>query len=175
MIVLIGLLQAQHAGGHALDQSYLYLVIDDRAVSGRVEMTMRDINTALDLSLPVDDSVSADSTMVPTGTAGSPLTRTTRGPSNPHSALRAWATSSRSNSATDSPRRSRSRGLRRTVMSLASRRAGVDPFGTPNPAPARPASPLQPGSPTIGRAAPPPLRPRARFGARRREVPSKER
>lgn len=64
MIVLIGLLQAQHAGGHALDQSYLYLVIDERAVSGRVEMTMRDINTALDLSLPVDDSVSADDVRV---------------------------------------------------------------------------------------------------------------
>ncbi len=42
---------------HALDQSYVFLNIEDRRVSGHVDMTAADINSALGLSLPTDGSM----------------------------------------------------------------------------------------------------------------------
>ena len=53
-------MHVQYASGHALDQSYLFLKIEDTTVGGRVEMTVADINTALGLSLPTDESVSTE-------------------------------------------------------------------------------------------------------------------
>jgi hypothetical protein len=59
LLALCCLLQFQHAAGHALDQSNLFLNFESARVHGRLELAIGDINTALNLALPTDDSVSA--------------------------------------------------------------------------------------------------------------------
>ncbi|NNF17326.1 MAG: HupE/UreJ family protein [Gammaproteobacteria bacterium] len=46
--------------GHALDQSYIFLTIEDSRVSGHVDLAIPDVNAALNLNLPTDGSVSMD-------------------------------------------------------------------------------------------------------------------
>lgn len=51
---LLTLTFAGSAFGHALDQSYVFLNIEDTRVSGHVDMTVADINEAVGISLPTD-------------------------------------------------------------------------------------------------------------------------
>ena len=58
LMVIFSLFFSSLAGAHALKQSYIFLTIDDDAITGRVEMTIADVNQALTLQLPTDGSVS---------------------------------------------------------------------------------------------------------------------
>ena len=59
LLTLVGLCAggALHAAPHQLDQSYIYLSIYDDSMSGRFEITTRDLNRALGLDLPTDRPV----------------------------------------------------------------------------------------------------------------------
>lgn len=48
---------ATKAHAHAMEQSYIFLSISDTTIDGRLEMTIEDLNNAMDLSLPLDKSV----------------------------------------------------------------------------------------------------------------------
>ena len=50
----------ENAIAHAPDQSNLFLIIEDDAVRGRVEITLKDLNDELGLSLPTDKSVTLE-------------------------------------------------------------------------------------------------------------------
>ncbi|MDC0601771.1 HupE/UreJ family protein [Aliiglaciecola sp.] len=45
------------AHAHAMEQSYIFLSISDTSIDGRLEMTIEDLNNAMNLSLPLDKSV----------------------------------------------------------------------------------------------------------------------
>ncbi|MGK7872114.1 MAG: DUF6702 family protein [Xenococcaceae cyanobacterium] len=55
--LLFFLLLVSNAASHSPGQSYLFLKIYDRSIEVRVEMTVGDLNKALDLELPTDGSV----------------------------------------------------------------------------------------------------------------------
>jgi len=61
VIALFFAIPADHASAHDLGQSYLYLSIDDARISGRLEITFADINTALGLSLPTKENATLES------------------------------------------------------------------------------------------------------------------
>jgi len=48
------------AHAHAMEQSYIFLSISDTSIDGRLEMTIEDLNNAMDLSLPLDKSVTQE-------------------------------------------------------------------------------------------------------------------
>ena len=58
LLVMLCLFFSSFAGAHALNQSYIFLTIDDDAITGRVEMTIADVNRVLLLELPTDGSIS---------------------------------------------------------------------------------------------------------------------
>lgn len=64
MIRLLGfclmLLGTNKAFAHALEQSYLFLSINDTSITGRSEITIADLNLALSLNLPEDHSVTKE-------------------------------------------------------------------------------------------------------------------
>ena len=51
-VIFLKLSAFSQAFAHAPEQSYVYLTIDDHAVSGRVEITHRDLNTLFGLNWP---------------------------------------------------------------------------------------------------------------------------
>lgn len=55
--LILTLLLPAKAMAHALGQSYLFLNVQDDALGVRVEMTIKDLNTALGLSLTTDNNV----------------------------------------------------------------------------------------------------------------------
>ncbi len=48
------------AGAHELDQSYVFLNIEDTRVSGHIDMTVEDVNAAVGLNLPTERPVTAE-------------------------------------------------------------------------------------------------------------------
>ncbi|MEM7083895.1 MAG: HupE/UreJ family protein [Pseudomonadota bacterium] len=50
--------------GHAMDQSYVFLNVEDNRLSGHVDMTIADINSALGLSMP-DDGTATEADVAP--------------------------------------------------------------------------------------------------------------
>ena len=56
-IILIMTSISPTASAHKLGQSYIFLSIDDNAITGRVELTIADLNKIMNLTLPTDHSV----------------------------------------------------------------------------------------------------------------------
>lgn len=48
---------SKFAGAHALEQSYVYLNLNNEQVTGRIEIAVTDVNTALSLNLPTDKTL----------------------------------------------------------------------------------------------------------------------
>ena len=55
-LALIALFLSSAASAHALNQGYIFLSLGEQPLSGRVEMTLADVNVALGLDLPSDGS-----------------------------------------------------------------------------------------------------------------------
>lgn len=56
--LVLWLFSPQAVLAHDIDHSYIYLTIENQSVTGRIEMTTRDLNLALNLTLPVDNTLS---------------------------------------------------------------------------------------------------------------------
>jgi hypothetical protein len=58
VLMLLGFIAPAYA--HSPDQSYIFLNIDDQRITGRVELTVKDLNKALSLNWPEDKSVTLE-------------------------------------------------------------------------------------------------------------------
>ncbi len=59
-LLLLTVLMANPVFAHIQGQSYIFLNVDEKAVTGRVEITVKDLNKVLSLDLPEDRSVTLE-------------------------------------------------------------------------------------------------------------------
>ena len=60
LLTTLALLFATLANAHAPNQSYIFVDVYDNALEGRVEITLKDLNTALGVNFPTDGSATLD-------------------------------------------------------------------------------------------------------------------
>ena len=61
---LLMMLSSKLAFAHALEQSYIFLTINDTSIEGRLEINIPDLNQAMSLNLPTDQSVTPEDIQV---------------------------------------------------------------------------------------------------------------
>ncbi len=64
VLSLLGIVMLVPAQAHVMGQSYVFLSIDEHSISGRVEITIKDLNRVLDLDFPEDGSVTMQQMLV---------------------------------------------------------------------------------------------------------------
>lgn len=57
VLFFAAIMASKFAGAHALEQSYVFLNLNNEQVSGRIEIAVADVNAALSLNLPTDKTL----------------------------------------------------------------------------------------------------------------------